>query len=221
MSIPPNSQEVKTRAYKSDRRRAQAASTRHEIIEAATQLFEADGYAATTMSAIAKRANVAVETIYRGFPGKAGLFQAVVEAAVAGGAARAERPVEERPAIQAVINEPNPIRKLELYASTQPGIHARTAPLLRALREAVVVEPELTSLLRSLEAQRLEGLSRFADHLADRKVLRRGMAAGEARDLIWAINSQSMYDLLVTERGWSVDRYRQWITSMMISSLLS
>ena len=40
-----------------------------------------------------------VETIYRAYGSKAELFKAVVRAAVAGGATRAQVPVEQRPAI--------------------------------------------------------------------------------------------------------------------------
>ncbi|HUP16743.1 MAG TPA: hypothetical protein VM848_11920 [Acidimicrobiia bacterium] len=164
---------------------------------------------------------MAVETIYRGFEGKSGLFQAVVEAAVAGGADRAERPVEERPAIKAVIEEPDPRRKVELYAATQPGIHARSGALLRALREAATVAPELAAVLQRLESQRLEGMARLAQHLADHNFLRAGITVEQARDLLWAVNSLTIHDLLVLERGWLPDRYQWWITTVMTNSLLS
>jgi AcrR family transcriptional regulator len=163
---------------------------------------------------------VAVETIYRSFDGKAGLIEAVVDAAVAGGAERAERAVEDRPAIRNVIEEANPRRKLELYAATQPGIHERSAQLLRALRTAAATEPSLTEVLERLESQRLQGLGRFAEHLRDCGALRDDISVEEARDLIWTINSQVLFDLLVRERGWTVDRYQSWIAVMMISSLL-
>ena len=73
------------------------------------------------MPAIAREAGVAVETIYRALGSKAGLFAAVIDAAVAGGSARAERPVEERPAIRAVIEESDPRRQVELYAPHNRG----------------------------------------------------------------------------------------------------
>ncbi|MPZ73105.1 MAG: TetR family transcriptional regulator, partial [Nitriliruptorales bacterium] len=76
-----------------------------------------------TMNDIAEAAGVAVETVYRGFSSKAVVSQSAVEAAVAGGAERAAVPAEERPAIRAVIDEPDPRRQQELYAATQPGIH--------------------------------------------------------------------------------------------------
>ncbi len=126
--------DVKTpRRYDSARRQEQAAQTRQDVLAAAGKLFRERGYGATPMPMIASEAGVAVETIYRGFGSKAGLFKAVVEAAVAGGSERAGVPVEERPAIRAVIEERDPRRQVELYAATQPGIHRRSGPLLRAL----------------------------------------------------------------------------------------
>lgn len=105
MSIPPKSERVRTsRPYASQLRQQQAAATRRKIVDAALNAFREYGYAGATMQKIAASAGVVVETIYRTFDGKAGLFRA----AVAGGPGRAERPIEERPAIRAVIDEPDP-----------------------------------------------------------------------------------------------------------------
>src|SRR5918995_4367516 len=131
------------RRYDSTRRQAQAAQTRQDILTAAHQLFLERGYTGTTLAAIAQTAGVVVETIYRAYGSKAELFKAVVRAAVAGGAARAQVPVEQPPAIAAVIAEPDPHRQLQLYAATQPGIHARARPLLRVLIGAAAADPEL------------------------------------------------------------------------------
>ncbi|HVR31788.1 MAG TPA: TetR family transcriptional regulator, partial [Acidimicrobiia bacterium] len=165
MSIPANSEDVKRRKYDSPRRRAQAASTRRDIIDAARRLFEGSGYAATTLAAIATEAEVAVETIYRSFDGKAGLLEEVIQAAVAGGADRAQLPVTERPAISAVIEEPDARKKVALHSATQPGIHARSGPLLRALREAAAADEDLRKTYERLEQQRLNGMSQYAQDL--------------------------------------------------------
>jgi Bacterial regulatory proteins, tetR family len=125
---------------------------------------------------IDSEAGVAVETIYRAFGSKAGLFRAVVEAAIAGGAARAEVPPEERPAIRAIREELDPRRQLELYAGTQPGIHRRAAPLRRALAAAAETDPELRALQEELETLRLNGLERFMGLLAERGALRRDLS---------------------------------------------
>ena len=71
------SEPVKTRPYNSPRRREQAAATRREILEAAQRLFERQGYATTTMAAIAAEAGVALKTVYVAFETKSGLLRAL------------------------------------------------------------------------------------------------------------------------------------------------
>lgn len=95
--------------------------TRVRIVEAAHRVFVERGYAGATIPRIAAEAGVAVETVYRSASGKSGLLAAAVQAALAGGAQRAEVPVEQRPAIRQVIDEPDPRRQLQAYAATQPG----------------------------------------------------------------------------------------------------
>jgi AcrR family transcriptional regulator len=220
MSDDVNNEIKPPRRYDATRRRAQAAQTRAEILTAASDLFLEHGYAGTTLSAVAKAAGVVVETVYRAFGSKAGLLRAVVEAAVAGGADRAAVPAEERPAIQAVIAERDPRRQLALYARTQPGIHARQGPILRVLAQAAGADPELARVLEGLEEQRLGGLRRFAQLLADRGALRDGLSVDEARDLIWTLASPAVHDLLVIQRGWPPDRYRDWLAGALAGALL-
>ena len=52
--------------------------TRQLIIEAASLEFRANGYAATSMAAVAERAGVSTKTMYRLIPTKADLFRSVV-----------------------------------------------------------------------------------------------------------------------------------------------
>lgn len=209
-----------SRRYDSRRRQEQAAQTRRDILAAAGTLFRQNGYAATSMPTIAAEAGVVVETIYRAFGSKAGLFKAVVEAAVAGGSARAEVPVDERPAIRAVIDEPDPHRQVELYAATQPGIHRRSGALLRALRGAAAVDLELRALWDEIESGRLAGQGRFAGMLAERRVLRPGVSVEQARDLVWTLCSLAVHDLLVVSRGWTSERYQEWLAAALTRELL-
>ena len=212
---------VKTsRRYESPHRREQAKQTRRGIVAAASRLFLEHGYATTTMAAIAAEAGVVVETVYRAFDGKATLFRAVVEAALAGGIERAEQPAEERPAIAAVIAEPDPARQVELYAATQPGIHRRAGPLLRALHDARALDPDLGRVWDEMEDWRRRGQGQFADLLASRGVLRPGLSAAMAGDIVWTLCSLAVHDLLVLERKWSLRRYGEWLASALKRELL-
>jgi AcrR family transcriptional regulator len=213
--------DVKTpRRYESRRRQEQAAQTRRDILAAAGRLFRERGYGATSMPVIATESGVVVETVYRAFGSKAGLFRAVMASVLAGGASRAEVPVEERPAIRAVIEEPDPRRQIELYVATQPGIHRRSGPLLRALLGAVATDPELKALWDEMEAWRLEGQGRFVGLLAEHDRLRPDVSFEEARDVVWTLCSLAVHDLLVVACGWTPERYQAWLTAAITRELL-
>ena len=213
-------QDVKPRrSYDSRRRREQAAQTRQDILGAAGQLFREQGYSATSMVQVATDAGVVVETIYRSFGSKSGLFRAVMEAVLAGGAARGDVPVEHRPAIRAVIDEPDPRRQVALYVATQPGIHRRAGPLLRALRDGMASDRELRAVWDEMEAWRLDGQGRFVAMLADKGALRRGLSVEQARDVVWTLCSLAVHDLLV-DRGWTAERYQEWLIDALTCELL-
>jgi AcrR family transcriptional regulator len=207
------------RQYQSPRRAAQADQTRRDIVTAAGLLFRERGYG-VPLAEIASEAGVVVETVYRTFGTKAALFRAAVEALLAGGTSRAEIPVEERPAILAIREEPDPRRQVAGYAATQPGIHRRAGPLLRTLRDARGSDPELRRLWDEMEAGRLDGQGRFVRMLADRGALRPGLGVDAAIDIVWTLCSLAVYDLLVLGRGWDDGRYQAWLTDVLARDLL-
>src|ERR1700709_163915 len=84
-TVEPGAVTVKRRRrYESPRREQQARKTRHEVLTAAEDLFLAQGFAGTTVAAIAARAEVSVETVYKTFGGKPGLVRAICERALQG-----------------------------------------------------------------------------------------------------------------------------------------
>lgn len=214
------SPQPKTRRYESSVRSAQKARTRARIVEAAAAEFLERGYAGATIPLIAARAGVAVETVYRAAAGKAGLLEAAVQAALAGGGARADVAVEERPAIAKVVAEQDPRRQLAAYAATQPGVWRRVGPLLAVLDAAADADPHLAAMREAHARQRLDGMRRFARLLAERGALRPGLDADRAADILWTLCAQSTYQSLVTARGWSHAEYRDWLGALLADALL-
>ncbi len=98
--------EVKARTYDSPRRRAQAEATRDLILAAAQKLFEQDGFAATSVAAIAKDAGVATKTVYLAFETKAGILRALWNQLLRGDGG--EAPVAQRRWYTAVLEETDP-----------------------------------------------------------------------------------------------------------------
>src|SRR6516165_8420537 len=97
------------RPYESPRRREQAAVTRLEILDAAQRPFERDGYAATTMAAIASEARVALKTVYVAYETKSGLLRALWNLRLRGG--QQDTPMAQQARSREVLDEPAPARQ--------------------------------------------------------------------------------------------------------------
>jgi AcrR family transcriptional regulator len=208
------------RRYESAVRRGQAAATRHAVVDAAAAAFADRGWDATTMASIADRAGVAVETVYRAVPGgKTALLAAGVQAALAGGAARSDVPIDDRPAIRRVIDASDPAEALARYARSVAGTWGRVGALLAVLDSAPAA-PEIDRLRADLEAQRLAGMRRFAEHLAERGALRPGMSTRVAADILWTICARANHDALVRSRGWTPEEYIAWIGRTLAAELV-
>src|SRR5688500_3804430 len=72
------------RDKKLDGRRERSRQTRRRIVDAATHLFVARGYVASTIEDVAAEAGVAVQTVYYVFGTKPLLLSAVLDASIAG-----------------------------------------------------------------------------------------------------------------------------------------
>lgn len=206
------------RRYDASGRRARAQQTRGEIAEAARRLFEDRGYAATTIAQVAREANVSPETIYKAFGSKAALLTTAVTAAIRGDTEAP--PLRERPVIDTIRDEQDPRRQLDLYARLLTEVNPRLAPLVRVMREAALLDPEIATALAQLKTNRLEGMGEFAALLAARGALRPGVSKQQATDALWTLNSPELYELLVDERSWSPRRYGRWIAQQLSAALL-
>jgi AcrR family transcriptional regulator len=208
------------RRYESDVRRDRAASTRRSVVDAAVSAFSELGWSGTTMTSIADRAGVAVETVYRAVPGgKPELLAAAVQAALAGGAARAEVATDDRPGIRRVIDASEPAEALLQYAGTVARTWARVGALLAVLDSAPSVA-EIDRLRAELESQRLAGMRRFAEHLDRQSALRDGMSVPIAADVLWTVCGRANHDALVRARGWTREAYIAWVHRSLVGELL-
>lgn len=171
---------------------------------------------------IAAAAGVAVETVYRSATGKAGLLADAVRAAVAGGVERADVAVTDRPAIRQIIHERDPVRQLQLYAATQPGIWSRVGPLMRVLDAAANSNPSLVELRNHIATERRQGLRQGLGKLLEQRgVLRPSLTAQLAGDISYALCGQANYEALVTDCGWTEAEYRDWLAEALVATLLA
>lgn len=206
------------RRYDSTSRREQAAESRARVLEAARRRFLRDGYAATTVTAVAKDAGVSAETVYKAFTNKAGLLKAVFDIAIVGD--DEPIPLLQREAIRANQAEPDPRKKLRMYGEFYATVAARAVPVQLLAREAAASDPAAAAVWRTILEERLTGMTHFATHLHEGGHLRAGLTMEEARDVLWTFNSAELWELLVVHRGWTPMRFGGWVGDMLIAALL-
>ena len=209
---------MKNCRYNSQRRQEQAAVTRQKILDAALDLFAADGYGATTLAAIAEKAGVSQPTVTAIFGTKFGLLDAVIANTVRGDNESGQ--LVERAWWQDMLNEPNPAQQLVLCSQYLRTIHQRTTDVYEIVRGAASADKELASLIQHLGEGRLRDMRTVVESLAEKNALTSDMTVERAIDLLWVLGSAPVYRMLVVDRGWSPDQYENWLIETLIESLL-
>ena len=209
-------EEVKRRSYDSSRRRAQATETRTDIVAAARDLFIDNGYARTTMGAIASAAGVSVETIYAAFANKATLLNKAWDITVGGD----DRDIvfHERPEALAIRNEPDLAKRLMLHAALSTKTAQRIAPFQLMVQSAAGADAAAAAMLGEIGRQRLVGMTVMAAEVA--KTGQLAVSEEECRDVMWSMTDGMLWHRLVNERGWSNERFADWLGHMWVRLLV-
>jgi len=215
---PPGATSQLPRRYASQVRDEQARRTRRAIVTAAHDLFLAQGYAATTIDAIAEAAHVARRTVFNSVGGKAALLKLALDWAIVGD----DEPVAmaDRPAVKAILAESDPRKALVLWVQAVADVVGRTAPLGEVLTAAADIDPAAAELLAEASRQRMAGAAAFMRHLASLDGLAAGMTEQRAAELCWALTDGHLYRLLVAQRGWSTADFTRWLSDSLAAALL-
>ncbi|MBM2622453.1 TetR/AcrR family transcriptional regulator [Actinoplanes sp. LDG1-06] len=206
------------RAYDNTRRAEQARATRRRVLNSARELLSEQGPAAVTMRDVATHAGVSAETVYKTFRTKAALIKDVYDVTLAGD--DEPIPMIDRPEIQAVFAASGPREKLARYAHAARRIGERTGPLLaKLLAGARGGDPELAAFRETTNQERMIGAGGIVHHLAETGGLRAGVSPERATDIVWTLIAPEVYELLVSDRGWSADDYEQWLAQTLADAL--
>lgn len=204
--------------YASEVRDEQARRTRQAIVTAAYDLFLAQGYAATTIDAIAQAAHVSRRTVFNSAGGKAALLKLAYEWAIVGD----DKPVAlaDRPAVKAIQAEPHPRKALALWAQMVVEIAARVAPISEVLTAAADVDSAAAQLLADAGRDRMLGATAFVRYLASLDGLAANVTQQHAADQCWALMDGHLYRRLVVQRGWTATDFTQWLADSLAATLL-
>lgn len=204
------------RRYDSSGRQAQARRNREAILDTAQRQFLDGGYAATTIAAIAAEAGVSVETIYKAFGGKPGLVRAIYDRGLAG---REPVPAFQR-ADELRERETDPRAIMRNWGTLTSEVSSIVSPIERLVRAAAASDPDMAALLKAHHDIRERRARHHARFLKQRGYLREGVSLAQATDILWTCTSDELYDLLVTQRGWSLPRFARFLGDYLIAALL-
>ena len=206
------------RAYRSPRRVEQAAATRHAVLLAARELFVANGYAGTTMTEVANRAGVSLDTVYATVGRKPAVLRALVEAALSG----TDQPVpgEERDYVARMRAAGTAGEIIAIYAQAVTAIQERLAPVFLALRAAAVTDAECAALWAEIAERRARNMRAVAALLRSTGEIRPDLSDDQVADIVWSMNAAEYWDLLVRQRAWPADRFGDWLTDAWTRLLL-
>jgi AcrR family transcriptional regulator len=200
------------------RRSAQARRTRVRVLDAARELFIERGYVATTIVAIADRADVSPETVYARFGSKRALLAQLVDLAIAGDVDAP--PLLAQDWVREMRDEPDVHRRLRILAAHGRAILERRAAVDEVVRGAAAANPEIGALWELGRDQRYAGQAELLRIAVGATGLRDGLDVEAAADILYAIGSPDVYQLLVGDRGWTEPQFEEWYAETLERLLL-
>ena len=199
------------RPYSSPERTERRSRTQVAILEAAEAVFRERGYASATMASVADRAGVSLPTVYLHFPSKPTLVRSLAEAITS----------TEAFDVRRVLTESDPLRRLAIGAHILRQLHQRSDVVTSVLRSAANGDPEVSREWHRWQRRHLEAMRAVAQALEEQGLLRKGIDATSAADVLYTIGGPETFRQLVHERGWSATRYEHWIAEAVSRLLLT
>jgi TetR/AcrR family transcriptional regulator, regulator of cefoperazone and chloramphenicol sensitivity len=193
-------------------RKQQAAVTRRQIALAARRRFSADGYAATTIDAIAAEAGVAPATVYKVFGTKRAMAGELLTL------------VDEVAGIegfrQSLATGEDPWALLATGVQVGRSLFEHSGDIIAAVRGAAEVEPEFAGVFAEGRRRHLAGTRALADRLVAMGALRDGIDASWAAGAISLFTDNETFDKLTTLFGWTLDQCEERLTAQLCELLL-
>jgi AcrR family transcriptional regulator len=213
MKTATSSENSKKRAYHSSRRSAAAQATRANVLSSALSLFAQRGIDKVAVNDIARAANVSAPTIYALFKSKDGLLQEIMRQALFGDRFRAAQSV--------MAGVDDAVRLVALTAKVAHAIYASESEELGLMRGASAFSPALKRIEAEFEKMRFETQAERLRALFAEGRQKPGLDMESARRVMWMYTSRDIYRMLVTEGGWSGERYEKWLEEALLNALVA
>ena len=200
------------RSYTSPLRAERATETRRRIAAAALELFAGQGFAGTTVAAIAERAGVSTQTVYATFGTKSAIVRALLgqledDAGAAQWRAR-------------IAGEPDPRRKLAAFAEWTCAMLSTSKAVIAAAENAAS-DPTILELRAQGDRHRRQALEALVSSIAAAGALQAGISQPKAVDRAWMLTGVELYFAATVGCGWSDAEYTDWLAGLLQEQLLA
>jgi TetR/AcrR family transcriptional regulator of autoinduction and epiphytic fitness len=192
--------------------------TRRRMVESARELFVSQGYAATTMSQVARAAGVAVQTIYYTFGTKGKLLCEVVETTASGERDRGS--AGQPPWVAEMLTADDPQRVLAIGVEHGTAIYDRVASLWPTVAGAAESDAEVADYWRGVASRRQGAQRAMVARIDELGAIREDLSVDRAGDLVVVLLGHDVYRGLVVDAAWSPDAYRTWVLTTLVGQLL-
>jgi hypothetical protein len=159
-----------------------------------------------------------VETVYSRFGSKANLLDAILGPAITG--TGGDSTLLDRPEFAEIRASKDQRQQIQLLAHFSRTILERTAQIHRILHTAASVDPNAAELQRRDDAYRVEIQKTYISLLRKNGPLRPGLTAADAADTYSALANPTNYAFLTGDRGWTPDRFEEWLGDSLTQLLL-
>ncbi len=195
------------------RRQRQAESTRRDILAAARRLFADQGYAATSMHAIADAAGAAVQTVYDSVGPKRAVLLALNDLL--------DEEAGVGPMWRRIAEATDPRVVLALAVNLSRQFNDRCGDIVWTLIAAASIEPDVADVVNDARNRHRAGLRRGAFRLAEMGALRADVTPERAGDILGVMTWADTYRNLTQDYGWTFDESEAWLTQSLTTLLLS
>jgi hypothetical protein len=128
-------------------------------------------------------------------------------------------PVTEQEWFRAVLDEPDPRKRLSMVAAAATALKSRAGAIFEIIRHAAPIDPEIKTMWDEFMHDFYENQRLVVERFAADGVLK--VDVNRATDILWTINHPAVYHLLVAERGWNAEDYQRWLEETLGQQLLA
>jgi hypothetical protein len=159
-----------------------------------------------------------LKTAYLPFTTKSGLLRALWDVRLKGD--EHDAPVAQHEWYREVMQEPDPVRKLELNARNSRAAKTRIGAMFEVIRGAAEIDADCDALWQLIQDDFHANQRTIVESLHRAGALRPGLGVARGADILWTLNHPDTWMLLVGRRNWSPRAYETWLARTCCAQLL-